>query len=55
MARRLPGRQHDALNRLLRTMPFSTRTLLALLRAFAKRLGCDGYLVLDEVLQLQLA
>src|SRR5262245_55859772 len=50
VARRLPGRQHDALNRLLRTMPFSSRALLALLCAFAKRLGRDGYLVLDEVI-----
>lgn len=50
VARFLPGRQHDALNRLLRAMPFSTRALLALLCAFAKRLGCDGYLVLDEVI-----
>lgn len=50
VARFLPGRQHDALNRLLREMPFSTRALLALLCAFAKRLGCDGYLVLDEVI-----
>jgi hypothetical protein len=50
VARRLPGRHHDALNRLLRTMPFSTRALMALLIAFAKRLGCQGYLVLDEVI-----
>ena len=52
VARRLTGRQYGALNRLLRTMPFSTRTLLAPLCAFAKPLGCDGYLVLDEALQL---
>ena len=50
VARRLPGRDHDAMNRLLRTMPFSTRLLSALLCAFAKRLGVDGYLVLDEVI-----
>ncbi|HET9222035.1 MAG TPA: transposase, partial [Roseiflexaceae bacterium] len=50
VARFLPGRQHDALNRLLREMPFSTRALMALLCAFAKRLGRDGYLVLDEVI-----
>jgi len=46
----LPGRCHDALNRLLRTMPLSTRALTMLLIAFAKRLGRDGYLVLDEVI-----
>ena len=50
VARRLPGRQHDAMNRLLRTMPWSTRALSVLLIAFAKRLGGDGYLVLDEVI-----
>jgi DDE superfamily endonuclease len=50
VARRLPGRGHDALNRLLRAMPWSTRALMALLCAFAKRLSRDGYLVLDEVI-----
>ncbi len=50
VARVLPGRCHDALNRLLRTMPLSTRALTALLLAFAIRLGLDGYLVLDEVM-----
>jgi hypothetical protein len=50
VARRLPGRCHDALGRLLRTMPWSTRVLMTLLCAFAKRLGRDGYLVLDEVI-----
>jgi hypothetical protein len=50
VARRLPGRCHDALGRLLRTMPWSTRALMTLLCTFAKRLGCDGYLVLDEVI-----
>jgi hypothetical protein len=50
VARRLPGRDHDALNRLLRTMPWSSRALSKLLIAFAKRLGRDGYLVLDEVI-----
>jgi hypothetical protein len=42
VARRLPARCHNALNRLLRTMPWSTRLLSALLSAFAKRLGRDG-------------
>lgn len=46
----LPGRCHDALGRLLRTMPWSTRALSALLCAFARRVGRDGYLVLDEVI-----
>jgi hypothetical protein len=50
VARHLPGRCHDAMGRLLREMPWSTRALLALLCAFAKRLGRDGYLVLDEVI-----
>ena len=50
VARRLPGRAHDALNRLVRTMPWSTRCLMRLLCGFAKQLGRDGYLVLDEVI-----
>src|SRR5437667_11884468 len=44
-ARFLPARAHDALNRLLRTMPFSTRLLLRLLMSFATSLGQEGYLV----------
>lgn len=50
VARRLPARCHDALNRLLREMPWSTRTLCALLCAFARRLHRDGYLILDDVI-----
>jgi len=50
VARRLPGRAHDALNRVVRTMPWSTRVLMRLLIGFAKQLGRDGYLVLDEVI-----
>src|SRR5262245_2315771 len=50
VARRLPARAHDALNRVVRTMPWSTRMLMRLLCGFAKRLGRDGYLVLDEVI-----
>lgn len=46
----LPGRAHDALGRLLREMPWSTRALFALLTTFAKRLPHNGYLVLDEVI-----
>jgi hypothetical protein len=50
VTRVLPGRCHDALNRLLREMSWSTRALTTLLCAFAKRLGCDGYLVLDDLI-----
>jgi hypothetical protein len=50
MARFLPGRQHDALNCLLHTMPFSTWALTALLIAFAQRVGQSGYLVLGNVI-----
>jgi hypothetical protein len=50
VARVLPGREHDALNRLLRTMPWSSRALMSLLLAFAKRLCRDGYLALDDVI-----
>ncbi len=47
----LPGRAHDALNRLLRVMPLSTRTLMGLLIALCKRQRHreDGYLCLDDV------
>ncbi len=44
----LPGRCHDALNRLLRVMPLSTRAVMRLLAGWAGRLG-DGYLCLDDV------
>lgn len=50
VARFLPGRCHDALNRLLRVMPWSTRALMRLLIAFVKRLGVPGYLCLDDVI-----
>jgi hypothetical protein len=50
LARFLPARCHDALNRLTREMPLSSRALMALLLAFAKRLGRDGYLILDDVI-----
>jgi len=49
VARFLPGRCHDALNRLLRYMPLSTRLLTGLLIAFARGLGRPGYLCLDDV------
>jgi hypothetical protein len=47
----LPGRAHDAFNRLLRVMPLSTRTLMGLLIALCKRRRHreDGYLCLDDV------
>lgn len=44
----LPGRCHDALNRLLRVMPLSTRALMRVLIEWAKRQGV-GYLSLDDV------
>jgi hypothetical protein len=49
----LPARCHDALNRLLRAMPLSTRALLRGLLWFAqrlgRRLGTLGYLCVDDV------
>ena len=44
------AREHAALNRLLRTMPWSTRVLMRLLLEFARRLDRPGYLVLDDVI-----
>jgi hypothetical protein len=49
VTRVLPGRCHDALNRLLRTTPWSTRKLLAPLVAWIRRTGACGYLCLDDV------
>jgi hypothetical protein len=50
---KLPARGHDALNRLLRTMPLSTRALMRgailLARQLSRRLGTAGYLVVDDV------
>ncbi len=49
----LPAREHDALNRLLRTLPLSTRALLrgllVLVRGLSQALGPPGYLVVDDV------
>jgi hypothetical protein len=49
----LPARAHDALNRLLRTLPLSTRALLAGTLAWvaglSRALGTVGYLVVDDV------
>jgi hypothetical protein len=49
LARFLPGRCHDALNRLLRTTPWSTRVLLGLLVAWIRQASLPGYLCLDDV------
>jgi hypothetical protein len=53
ISERLPARSHDALNRLLRVMPLSTRALMAgligLARRLSQRLGTLGYLVVDDV------
>jgi hypothetical protein len=49
VTRFLPGRCHDALNRLLRLMPCSTRGLMALLVQWVKRRP-KGYLSLDDVI-----
>jgi len=45
----LPGRAHDALNRLLTQQGISTRSLFTQVIEWAKRLG-SGYLVVDEVI-----
>jgi hypothetical protein len=45
----LPGRAHDALNRLSRVMPLSTRALMGLLVVFCKERHEDGYLCIDDV------
>jgi len=44
----LPGRAHDALNRLLRTQPLSTRKLMNCLGQWLTHLG-KGYLAVDDV------
>ena len=49
VTRMLPGRCHDALNRLLRVTPLSTRTLMAMLIGWIARSGMAGYLCLDDV------
>jgi hypothetical protein len=46
----LPARAHDALNRLLRTLPCSTRALMTLLMVFVQRLDQRGYLIVDNVI-----
>jgi hypothetical protein len=49
VTRTLPGRRHDALNRLLRATPWSTRSLMAGLIGWVTRSGMTGYLCLDDV------
>src|SRR5690349_7529506 len=53
ISERLPARSHDALNRLLRTMPLSTRALMrgliGFVRVLSRRLGSLGYLCVDDV------
>lgn len=44
----LPGRAHDAINRLLVHPPITTRRLFGSVIQWAKHLG-SGYLVVDEV------
>jgi hypothetical protein len=44
----LPGRAHDAINRLLRTQPLSTRKLMNCLIQWLPHLG-KGYLAVDDV------
>ena len=55
ISERLPARSHDALNRLLRTMPRATRALMRGLlwyvRELSQRLGTPGYLVVDDVVR----
>jgi len=46
----LPARCHDAVNRLLRVLPFSSRALLGLGIAWIHQQGVLGYLSLDDVI-----
>jgi DDE superfamily endonuclease len=50
VATALPARSHDALNRLGRTMPFSSRAVARLLRVFVRTLDQEGHLSLDDVI-----
>ena len=49
VTRLLPGRCHDALNRLLRSTPWSTRALMRLHIAWIRHASPPGYLCLDDV------
>ena len=46
----LPGRAHDALNRLLRVLPWSPHQLILSLVRWVQRQGGPGYLCLDDVI-----
>jgi len=46
----LPARCHDALNRLLRVMPLSTRAIMRCLVCWAKAQKVIGHLCLDDVI-----
>jgi DDE superfamily endonuclease len=48
VSRFLPARCHDALNRLLRLMPLSTRALMGLLVTWTKSYRGQGYLCIDD-------
>ena len=50
VARFLPARCHDALNRLVRLGSWSTRTIFRRVIAWVKRLDLPGSLVLDDVI-----
>lgn len=49
VSRFLPARCHDAINRLLRVMPLSSRALMGSLIYWVRRRGVQGYLCLDDV------
>jgi len=50
LSRFLPARCHDAINRLLRLTPLSTRALMgAVVRRIKRQEGASGYLCLDDV------
>ncbi len=50
VTRHLPARCHDALNRLLRTMPLSSRAVMGVLIRWAQGRGQAGYLCVDDVI-----
>ena len=50
VTRFLPGRCHDAINRLLRVMRLSTRCLMKLMIRWILRQAIAGYLCLDDVI-----
>jgi hypothetical protein len=49
LKRLLPGRCHDALNRLLRVTPLSTRSLMGLLVAWIRQSGMPRCRCLEDV------